>query len=67
MTSERSGDIYLTLIRIVILNRCHHLLKEQISSVPCPQAGSVDHDTPIREQISLSDTLRFMCGSGLAL
>ena len=33
MTSERSGDIYLALTRIVILNRCHHLLKEQISSV----------------------------------
>ena len=38
MTSERLGDIYLTLTRIVILNRCHHLLKEQISSAPYPQA-----------------------------
>jgi hypothetical protein len=32
MTSERSEDIYSTLTRIVILNHCHHLLKEQISS-----------------------------------
>jgi hypothetical protein len=31
MTSEGSEDIYLALTRIVILNRCHHLLKEQIS------------------------------------
>lgn len=40
MTSERSGDIYLALTRIVILNCCHHLLKEQISSDPDPQPGA---------------------------
>ena len=40
MTSERSGDIYLAITRIVILNRYHHLLKEQISSYPGPQPGA---------------------------
>jgi hypothetical protein len=40
MTSERSEDMYSTLTRIVILNCCHPLLKEQISSSPWPQAGA---------------------------
>jgi hypothetical protein len=83
----------LAITRIVILNRCHHLLKEEISSNPCPQPGaplrpacavpsaptpqalekslpfyqpvtrSVDRDRSLREQISLSETLRFMFGS----
>ena len=40
MISEWSIDIYFALTHIVILIRCLHLLKEQISSFPCPQAGA---------------------------
>jgi len=41
MISEWSIQIQLALTHIVILIRCHHLLREQISFVPYPQPGAV--------------------------
>jgi hypothetical protein len=106
MTSERSGDIYLTLTHIMILNRwlCRDPLLVSTGlpsgpvqgpavpptrgqaypppSSPCAQLSSLSRcrsltvifvnqshglltvTNPII-QISLSETLRFMCGSGL--
>ena len=56
--------------RLIVLHRLH---VAEVSSllfhcfVFLTVTRSVDRDRPKRDQISLSETLRFMCGSGLGL